>query len=105
MKKYQLMAPGPTPVPSEVLLAMAKPIIHHRTPEYDALFVEVRAGLKRLFQTAPRSFRSPVRAQVRWKPPSSTRCPRAIASSWSAPGSSGTAGSISPRRTASMWSI
>ena len=52
MKKYQLMAPGPTPVPSEVLLAMAKPIIHHRTPEYDALFVEVRAALKRLFQTS-----------------------------------------------------
>jgi aspartate aminotransferase-like enzyme len=51
MKKYQLMAPGPTPVPSEVLLAMAQPILHHRTPEYEALFVEVRAGLKRLFQT------------------------------------------------------
>ncbi|HEX9822056.1 MAG TPA: alanine--glyoxylate aminotransferase family protein [Methylomirabilota bacterium] len=52
MKKYQLMAPGPTPVPSEVLLAMAQPMIHHRTPEYEALFVEVRAGLKRLFQTS-----------------------------------------------------
>jgi aspartate aminotransferase-like enzyme len=51
MKKYQLMAPGPTPVPSEVLLAMARPMIHHRTPEYEALFVEVRAGLKKLFQT------------------------------------------------------
>ena len=51
MKKYQLMAPGPTPVPSEVLLAMAQPILHHRTPEYEALFVEVRAGLKRLHQT------------------------------------------------------
>lgn len=51
MKKYQLMAPGPTPVPSEALLAMAQPMIHHRTPEYEALFVEVRAGLKRLFQT------------------------------------------------------
>ena len=51
MKKYQLMAPGPTPVPSEVLLAMARPIIHHRTPEYAALFLEVRAGLKRLVQT------------------------------------------------------
>src|SRR5262245_26007520 len=46
------MAPGPTPVPSQVLLAMAQPIIHHRTPEYEALFVEVRAGLKRIFQTA-----------------------------------------------------
>jgi aspartate aminotransferase-like enzyme len=51
MKKYQLMAPGPTPVPSEVLLAMAQPIIHHRTAAYEALFAEVRAGLKRLAQT------------------------------------------------------
>ena len=52
MKKYQLMAPGPTPVPSEVLLAMAQPMLHHRTPEYEALFLEVRAGLKNLFQTS-----------------------------------------------------
>jgi serine---pyruvate transaminase len=52
MKKYQLMAPGPTPVPSEVLLAMAQPILHHRTPEYEALFIEVRAGLTRLVQTS-----------------------------------------------------
>jgi aspartate aminotransferase-like enzyme len=51
MKKYQLMAPGPTPVPPNVLLAMAQPMLHHRTPEYEALFTEVRAGLKRLFQT------------------------------------------------------
>ena len=51
MKKYQLMAPGPTPVPSQVLLAMAQPIIHHRTPAYDALFREIRAGLKQLVQT------------------------------------------------------
>jgi aspartate aminotransferase-like enzyme len=51
MKKYYLMAPGPTPVPPEVLLAMAQPMIHHRTPEYESLFIEVRAGLKRLFQT------------------------------------------------------
>src|SRR5919106_6442653 len=52
MKKYQLMAPGPTPVPSQVLLAMAQPIIHHRTPAYEALFIEVRAGLKKLFQAS-----------------------------------------------------
>src|SRR5437879_11861579 len=51
MKKYHLMAPGPTPVPSEVLLAMAQPMIHHRRPQYEALFIEVRSGLKRLFQT------------------------------------------------------
>jgi aspartate aminotransferase-like enzyme len=52
MKKYQLMAPGPTPVPPNVLLAMAQPMIHHRTPEYEQLFVEVRSGLKRLFRTS-----------------------------------------------------
>src|SRR5260370_19183853 len=52
MKKYYLMARGPTPVPSNVLMAMAQPMIHHRTPEYEALFIEVRAGLKRLFQTS-----------------------------------------------------
>jgi aspartate aminotransferase-like enzyme len=46
------MAPGPTPVPSNVLLAMAQPMLHHRTPEYEALFLEVRTGLKRLFQTS-----------------------------------------------------
>jgi aspartate aminotransferase-like enzyme len=51
MKKYQLMAPGPTPVPPTVLLAMAQPIIRHRAAEYDALFSEVREGLKRLVQT------------------------------------------------------
>jgi aspartate aminotransferase-like enzyme len=51
MKKYQLMAPGPTPVPPTVLLAMARPIIHHRAAEYDTLFREIREGLKRLVQT------------------------------------------------------
>src|SRR5205814_8535578 len=51
MKKYQLMAPGPTPVPRAVLVAVARPIIHPRAPEYDALFREVREALKRLVQT------------------------------------------------------
>ena len=50
LKKY-LLAPGPTPVPPEVLLAMAQPIIHHRTPQFEAVFAEVQAGLQRLFQT------------------------------------------------------
>jgi len=51
MKKPHLYAPGPTPVPSEALLAMARPIPHHRAPEFEALLAEVRAGLKDLFQT------------------------------------------------------
>ena len=51
MKKYLLMAPGPTAIPSQVLLAMAKPVIHHRTPEFKAILKEVNEGLKYLFQT------------------------------------------------------
>ncbi len=48
--KHYLLAPGPTPIPPEVLQAMAHPIIHHRTPEYEALFADVRRDLRILFQ-------------------------------------------------------
>lgn len=51
MKKDYLMTPGPTPVPPEVLLSMAKPIIHHRTPQFQAVIKEVVDGLKYVFQT------------------------------------------------------
>ena len=51
MLKRYLLAPGPTPIPPGVLLAMARPIIHHRAPEFDPIFAEVREGLKWLFQT------------------------------------------------------
>ncbi len=51
MKKEYLMAPGPTPVPPEVLLSMARPIFHHRTPQYQEIFKEVNVGLKYIFQT------------------------------------------------------
>jgi aspartate aminotransferase-like enzyme len=39
--KRVLFTPGPTEVPSEVLEAMAKPLIHHRTDEYRQYFLEV----------------------------------------------------------------
>lgn len=50
MKTY-LLAPGPTPVPPEALLAMAQPVIHHRTPQFSAIFAEAAEGLKHVFQT------------------------------------------------------
>ncbi|MBT3351908.1 MAG: alanine--glyoxylate aminotransferase family protein [Nitrospinaceae bacterium] len=50
MRKYHLLAPGPTPVPPEVLEAMARPLMHHRTKDFEALFEEVRAGLSWLYQ-------------------------------------------------------
>lgn len=49
--KYRLYAPGPTPVPEEVLTDMAKPILHHRTPAFELVVAEVREGLKWVFQT------------------------------------------------------
>jgi aspartate aminotransferase-like enzyme len=49
MKRY-LLAPGPTPIPPEVLQAMALPIIHHRAPEYETLFADVRRDLRLVFQ-------------------------------------------------------
>ena len=51
MVKRYLLAPGPTQVPPEVLLAMARPILHHRAPEFVTLFGQVRDDLKWLFQT------------------------------------------------------
>jgi aspartate aminotransferase-like enzyme len=50
MKMY-LMTPGPTPVAPETQLAMAQPIIHHRSPQFMEIMGEVREGLKYLFQT------------------------------------------------------
>jgi aspartate aminotransferase-like enzyme len=50
MKMY-LMTPGPTPVAPETNLAMAQPIIHHRSPLFMEILGEVRAELKYLFQT------------------------------------------------------
>jgi len=50
LKKY-LIAPGPTPVPERVLLEMAKPVIHHRTSEFEAIFGKVAEGLKAVFNT------------------------------------------------------
>ena len=52
MIKSYLLAPGPTPVPPEVLAAMALPVIHHRTPQFGAVLAEVQAGLRELFGTA-----------------------------------------------------
>lgn len=51
MKKHYLFAPGPTPVASETLLAMAVPVIHHRSPQFAEVVAECREGLKYLFQT------------------------------------------------------
>jgi len=46
-----LLTPGPTQVPGEVLEALARPVIHHRSPEFRTLFGRVRARLREVFAT------------------------------------------------------
>ena len=52
--KRRLFTPGPTTVPDRVLLKMAEPIIHHRSPEFGRMFRAVNEELKYLFQTRKR---------------------------------------------------
>ncbi len=49
--KLMLMIPGPTPVPEQVLLAMAKHPIGHRSGDFSKLIAEVNQNLKWLHQT------------------------------------------------------
>src|SRR3989442_3890978 len=47
-----IMAPGPTPVPPDVLAAQGAPIVYHRGPGYGELLREVTEGLKRIYRTS-----------------------------------------------------
>ena len=49
--KSRLFTPGPTPVPEDVLLRLAAPLIHHRHPEFRALLARVQTNLRTVFQT------------------------------------------------------
>ncbi|MDY3556224.1 alanine--glyoxylate aminotransferase family protein [Gemmata sp. JC717] len=50
--KPRLFTPGPTPVPEETLLELAKPVTYHRSSEAKAILGEVTEDLKYVFQTA-----------------------------------------------------
>jgi len=50
LKKY-LLAPGPTPVPPEVLLSMAMPVIHHRSADFLPVLDSAKKGLQWIYQT------------------------------------------------------
>lgn len=49
--KQMLMIPGPTPVPEQVLLALAKHPMGHRSGEFSKIMAEVTENLKWLHQT------------------------------------------------------
>ena len=50
-RKRYLMAPGPTPVPPEVLAAGAEPIIHHRGPDFRELMLRMLGRLQEVCRT------------------------------------------------------
>ena len=50
--KPRLFTPGPTPVPEETLLELARPVTYHRAAEAKAILAEVSDDLKYVFQTA-----------------------------------------------------
>ena len=51
MIKPRLFTPGPTDVPPEVLIEMAKPMFHHRTEQFKAMFKQTTEGLQKLLFT------------------------------------------------------
>jgi aspartate aminotransferase-like enzyme len=50
--KSRLFTPGPTPVPEETLLELARPVTYHRSSEAKAILAEVAEDLKYVFRTA-----------------------------------------------------
>jgi aspartate aminotransferase-like enzyme len=50
-EKRYLFTPGPTPVPPEVLEAMSRPIIHHRSSDFRAIFERCLARLRDVYRT------------------------------------------------------
>ena len=46
-----ILAPGPTPIPPEVLLAQGSPLVYHRGPGFGQLMRDVTARLKELYRT------------------------------------------------------
>jgi serine---pyruvate transaminase len=46
-----ILAPGPTPIPPEVLLAQGSPLVYHRGPGFGQIMREVTDHLKELYRT------------------------------------------------------
>ena len=51
MKRRILLTPGPTPLPGRVRAALSRPVLHHRTEEFRAVFDEVLRGMRYAFRT------------------------------------------------------
>src|ERR687884_358212 len=52
MSKRYLFTPGPTPVPPQVLAALAEPVVHHRGSDFRPIYRECLDRLKQVFRTS-----------------------------------------------------
>lgn len=50
-EKRYLMTPGPTPVPPQVLAAIAQPVLHHRSPDFRPVLERTLARLQQVYRT------------------------------------------------------
>ena len=50
-EKRYLMTPGPTPVPPEVLAALAEPVVHHRGRDFREIYERCLARLREVYRT------------------------------------------------------
>jgi aspartate aminotransferase-like enzyme len=50
-EKRYLFTPGPTPVPPQVLAALAQPMVHHRGPDFRIVYERCLARLKDVYRT------------------------------------------------------
>ncbi len=51
MNKLRLLTPGPTPLPENVRLALARDMIHHRKQDFKEIMIRIQDGLKYLLGT------------------------------------------------------
>jgi aspartate aminotransferase-like enzyme len=49
--KQYLLTPGPTPVPPQVLAALAAPIVHHRSPDFKPIYESCLSRLREVTRT------------------------------------------------------
>jgi aspartate aminotransferase-like enzyme len=50
-QKRYLFTPGPTPVPPQVLAALAEPVLHHRAPDFREIYARVLGRLQEVHRT------------------------------------------------------
>jgi aspartate aminotransferase-like enzyme len=51
IERRYLFTPGPTPVPPQVLAALAEPVIHHRARDYREIYERCLARLREVYRT------------------------------------------------------